>query len=144
MTDRTSGWAGFDATFLLRLLLGVGGIFGTAVSLFGAMLMATNMTGDPTTRSQILAGDRALILAAVIAAGAPLAALLLAWLVHNRGAVQRWTVASVVGLIAAVVILSSRYSYLHQCLSTSSTSWPGGGTHCDEYSDAWRYAWLMY
>lgn len=141
MTDRTSRWPAPGAAFLLRLLLGVGGILGPAVCLSYAALMTANWTGDMTTRAQILAGDRALLLAAAIAAGAPLAALLLAWSDHNRGAVQRWAVACVLGLIAAGSIFLGRHDYLHQCLSSRTDQ---RGTHCVEYSDAWRYAPLVY
>ncbi|MDT3441629.1 hypothetical protein [Pseudofrankia sp. BMG5.37] len=140
MTDQTSAQDGFDVTFFLRLLLGVGGILGTAIYLFDAMLTASNFppSDELPTRAAILSGDRALIRAAVIVAGAPLAALVLAWLVHNRGAVKRWTVAFVIGLIAAGLILDSRHDYLHQCLLTATED--RLGKHCVEYTDAWRYA----
>lgn len=136
MTDRTSTRGGSDATFPLRLLLAALAILGTAVSLFEALFRASSFPPNSwPTRADILSGDRALILAAVIAAGAPLAALLLAWLVHNRGAVARWAVVFAIGLIAAGLILHSRHDYLQQCLPERQP----GGTYCAEYRDAPAY-----
>jgi hypothetical protein len=63
-------------------------------------------------------------------------------LVHNRGAVKRWTVAFVIGLIAAGLILHSRHNYLHQCLLTATAD--RLGKHCVEYTDAWKYASPAY
>jgi len=77
----------------------------------------------------------------LLAALLPLAALLLAWLSHNRGAVRRWTVAVVIGLTAAGLILHSRHDYLRQCLRTRTDQ---SETHCTEYTDAWRYASAAY
>ncbi|KPM51626.1 hypothetical protein CcI49_17490 [Frankia sp. CcI49] len=132
MTDRTSAQGGFDATLPLRVLLGFVAVLGTAVCLFGAELMVTNMTGDPLTRDQIVTSAQILVQAAVIAAGAPLGALLLAWLVRDQGAVRRWAVAFVIGLIVAVLILQERENHLRHCQSR-------GTAPCTEYSIAGRY-----
>lgn len=74
-----------------------------------------------------------LTLAAVIATGTPLAALLLARFGHNRNAVARRTAALVIGLIAAGLILLTRPDYRHQCVGYAAG--PENTPHCVMHSD---------
>lgn len=105
----------FDATFLPRILLGLVAVLGTLACLLYAAFVSAPFPPDVVpTRADVLAGHQALLLAAALAAGAPLAALLLALLVHNRGALRLWTAAFVLGLITASLILHHQPDYLYR------------------------------
>lgn len=129
MTHQTSTQLLLAAMFLARVLLGVVAVLGTVGGLLTALIMSPDFfgptAGDVATRElatyhNLLFGDRALTIAAVSAVGAPLTAILLAWLSHDRNAVARWTGAFAVGLIAAGIIVLLQPRYLHQCMEYSA------------------------
>ncbi|CAJ62287.1 MULTISPECIES: hypothetical protein [Frankia] len=137
--DGPAGREGEPLVFL-RVMLALGWVLGTAAMMYGALVLDTwAAPGEPTVRTLGSGIARILQWAAGLAAGAPLAALLLAWWGQDRQAARRWTVALAVGLLTAGLILAYRQTYLHrlhQCVAeTRAAGGQASDTSCVENAD---------